>query len=158
LLLFDDSYTSIPKVAGSIPTVAKLTFQLARCGCTLRVTSQTSYLQYCVIVWELTYPNIHRITIELLQKRVNRILNKSAFDAHILLTLYLRSLVAYWIWMIFVCYNWDNLCFIINFLLPERFDNMFLNNNQTHTFNTRNSSEYYHRIYNRPEASLYTFP
>jgi hypothetical protein len=23
--------------------VAKLTFQLARCGCTLRVTSQTSY-------------------------------------------------------------------------------------------------------------------
>jgi hypothetical protein len=27
----------------SIPTVAKLTFQLARCGCTLRVTSQTSY-------------------------------------------------------------------------------------------------------------------
>jgi hypothetical protein len=36
-------WTSIPKVAGSIPTVAKhLTFQLARCGCTLRITSQTS--------------------------------------------------------------------------------------------------------------------
>jgi hypothetical protein len=34
---------SIPKVAGSIPTVANLTFQLARCGCTLRVTAQTSY-------------------------------------------------------------------------------------------------------------------
>ena len=31
------------RVAGSIPTVAKLTFQLARCGCTLRVTSQTSW-------------------------------------------------------------------------------------------------------------------
>jgi hypothetical protein len=29
--------------ASSIPTVAKLTFQLARCGCTLRVTSQTPY-------------------------------------------------------------------------------------------------------------------
>jgi hypothetical protein len=37
-------YTSIPKVAGSIPTVAKQTFQLARCGCILRVTSQTSSL------------------------------------------------------------------------------------------------------------------
>jgi hypothetical protein len=36
-----NSMTSIPKVVGSIPTVAKLTFQLARCGCTLRVTSQT---------------------------------------------------------------------------------------------------------------------
>ena len=35
--------SSIPKVAGSIPTVAKQTFQLARCGYTLRVTSQTSY-------------------------------------------------------------------------------------------------------------------
>ena len=39
------------------------------------------YLQCCVIVWGLTYPtNIRRI--ELLQKRVVRILNKSAFDAH----------------------------------------------------------------------------
>ena len=35
-------WTSIPKVEGLIHTVAKLTFQLARCGCTLRVTSQTS--------------------------------------------------------------------------------------------------------------------
>ena len=39
-----DHSTSIPEVAGSIPTVAKLTFQLARCGCTLRVTSQTRLL------------------------------------------------------------------------------------------------------------------
>ena len=31
---------AIPKVAGSIPTVVRQTFQLARCGCTLRVTSQ----------------------------------------------------------------------------------------------------------------------
>ena len=34
-----EHWTSIPKVAGSIPTVAKQAFQLARCGCTLRVTS-----------------------------------------------------------------------------------------------------------------------
>jgi hypothetical protein len=32
-----------PKVAGSIPTVVRQTFQLDRCGCTLRVTSQISY-------------------------------------------------------------------------------------------------------------------
>jgi hypothetical protein len=33
----------IPKVVGSIPTVVRQTFQLARCGCTLRVTLETSY-------------------------------------------------------------------------------------------------------------------
>ena len=38
-----EHWTSIPKVAGSIPTVIGQTFQLARGGCTLRVTSQTSY-------------------------------------------------------------------------------------------------------------------
>ena len=32
------------KVAGSIATVAKQTFQLARCGCTLRVTSCTNII------------------------------------------------------------------------------------------------------------------
>ena len=37
-----EHWTSIPKVVGSIPTVVRQTFQLARCGCTLRVTSQTS--------------------------------------------------------------------------------------------------------------------
>ena len=34
-------WTNIPKVAGSIPTVVRQTFQLARLGCTLKVTSQT---------------------------------------------------------------------------------------------------------------------
>ena len=36
-------WTSIPKVAGSIPTVVRQTFQPARCGCTLRVTLQASF-------------------------------------------------------------------------------------------------------------------
>ena len=40
-----EHWTSIPKVAGSIPTVIRQTFQLARCGCTLRVTSQTLLLK-----------------------------------------------------------------------------------------------------------------
>jgi hypothetical protein len=31
-------------VADSIPTLVRQTFQVARCGCTLRVTPQTSYL------------------------------------------------------------------------------------------------------------------
>ena len=36
-----EHWSSIPNVAGSIPTVVRQTFQLARCGCTLRVTSET---------------------------------------------------------------------------------------------------------------------
>jgi hypothetical protein len=37
--------------------VAKLTFQLARCGCTLKVTSQTSYSP------EYITPNTHKVNI-----------------------------------------------------------------------------------------------
>ena len=37
-----EQWTDIPKVAGLIPTVVRQTLQLARCGCTLRVTPQTS--------------------------------------------------------------------------------------------------------------------
>ena len=36
-------WASIPKVVGSIPTVSGIFFKLARCGYTLRVTSQASY-------------------------------------------------------------------------------------------------------------------
>ena len=35
-------WASIPKVVGSIPTVSGIFFKLARCGYTLRVTSQAS--------------------------------------------------------------------------------------------------------------------
>jgi hypothetical protein len=34
-------WTCIPKVSGSIPTVVRQTFQPARCGYILRVTSET---------------------------------------------------------------------------------------------------------------------
>ncbi len=38
---FAEHWTSKPKVAGSIPTVVRQIFQLARCGYTLRITPQT---------------------------------------------------------------------------------------------------------------------
>ena len=38
-----EHWTNIPKVVVSIPTVVRQTFQLAQCGCTLRVTSQPTY-------------------------------------------------------------------------------------------------------------------
>ena len=36
-----EHWTGIPKIAGSIPTVVRQTVQLARCGYTHRVTSET---------------------------------------------------------------------------------------------------------------------
>ena len=39
-----EHWASIPKVVGSIPTVVGIFFKLARCGYTLRVTSQASNL------------------------------------------------------------------------------------------------------------------
>ena len=38
-----EHWASIPKVVGSIPTVVRHIFKLARFGYTLRVTSQASY-------------------------------------------------------------------------------------------------------------------
>ena len=38
-----EHWANVPKVVGSIPTVARHIFKLARCGYTLRVTSQASY-------------------------------------------------------------------------------------------------------------------
>ena len=39
-----EHWASIPKVVGSIPAVVRHIFQLARCGCKLRVTPQTSFV------------------------------------------------------------------------------------------------------------------
>jgi hypothetical protein len=45
-------WTSIPKVSGSIPTVVRQTFQPARCGFTLRVTSQIWWIYFSTWLWE----------------------------------------------------------------------------------------------------------
>ncbi|CAB4035835.1 AMP deaminase 2 isoform X2, partial [Paramuricea clavata] len=57
-----EHWTSIPKVAGSIPTMVKQTFQLAGGGCTLRVTSQTSYSpEY--ITNQHTHTHTHKVSL-----------------------------------------------------------------------------------------------
>ena len=129
------------KISKSIGVIYKASFCLPLESLRILYYSMIyPYLQYCVIVWGLTYPtNIRRI--ELLQKRVIRILNKSAFDAHtspIFKKLDLLKL--------------NDICMLQlgqfmfhhkSSLLPERFDNMFFKNDQIHTFNTRNSSKYH---------------
>ena len=129
------------KISKSIGVISKASFCLPlESPRTLYYSIIYLYLQYCVIVWGLTYPtNIRRI--ELLQKRVIRILNKSAFDAHTspifkkLGLLKLNDICMLQLGQFMFHHKFS--------LLPERFDNMFLKNDQTHTFNTRNSSKYH---------------
>ena len=89
-------------------------------------------LVYCISVWGSTYPsNLTRIF--LLQKKVIRIISKSAFDAHtepIFKQLKILKLGK----------------FMFSFkkgLLPDAFSEMFLLTNQIHHYNTRNSNSFY---------------
>jgi hypothetical protein len=57
-------WTSIPKVAGSIPTVVRLTFRPARCEYSLRVTSKTHLSIHNIktqtkISWQLHCLKVH---------------------------------------------------------------------------------------------------
>ena len=92
------------------------------------------YLYYCNIVWGSTYKtNLHRLVI--LQTRVVRIISKSNFDAP-----------SDPIFKEFHILKFDDIHFVElgkfmysykNSLLPGKFKNAFLLNNQTHSYNTR---------------------
>jgi hypothetical protein len=61
-------WTSIPKVAGSIPAVVRQIFQLARCECTLKVTPQTINIikrSDCFCMLRNTRPKLMRIIYHL---------------------------------------------------------------------------------------------
>ena len=91
------------------------------------------YLYYCNIVWGSTYKtNLHRLVI--LQKRVVRIIIKSNFDApsdpifkefHLLKFDDIHSVK-----LGKFMYSYKNS------LLPSKFKNAFILNNQTHSYNT----------------------
>ena len=94
------------------------------------------YLQYCVIVWGLTYPTSIR-RIEILQKRAIRILDNSAFDAHtgpIFKKLGLLKLND-----ICMLQLGELMFYHKSSLLPVQFDKMFLINSEIHSFNSRHS-------------------
>jgi hypothetical protein len=79
-LVSQPHWTSIPKLADSIPTVVRQTFQLARCGCTLRVTPQTSGYQILKFLYFLfstglnacyCITNMHAILFYIFQEHLN---------------------------------------------------------------------------------------
>ena len=98
------------------------------------------YLFYCVSVWASTYPsNLRRLIT--LQKRVIRIMSRSAFDAHTdplfknLKILNLESIYKLQIGkFMYQCRSG---------LLPYSFNNMFSVTHQVHSYGTR-SSEFFH--------------
>ena len=98
------------------------------------------YLFYCVSVWASTYPsNLRRLIT--LQKRVVRIMSRSAFDAHTdplfknLKILNLESIYKLQIGKFMYQYR--------SGLLPYSFNNMFLVTRQVHSYGTRSSELFY---------------
>ena len=98
------------------------------------------YLFYCVSVWASTYPsNLRRLIT--LQKRVIRIMSRSAFDAHTdplfknLKILNLESIYKFQVGKFMYQYR--------SGLLPDSFNNMFLVTHQVHSYGTR-SSKFFH--------------
>ena len=94
------------------------------------------HLQYCNIVWASMYPtNLRRLV--LLQKRVDRILNKSKFDANTdsifkeLKLLKFQDILFFQLGQFMFSYK--------NSSLPTTFNNLFSTNNQIHTYNTRSA-------------------
>ena len=72
------------KISKSIGVIYKASFCLPLESLRILYLSMIyPYLQYCAIVWGLTYPTSIR-RIEILQKRAIRILDNSASDAHLM--------------------------------------------------------------------------
>jgi len=98
------------------------------------------YLFYCVSVWASTYQsNLRRLIT--LQKRVIRIMSRSAFDAHtdaLFKNLKILSLES-----IYKLQIGKFMCQYKSGLLPYSFNNMFSVTHQVHSYDTR-SSEFFH--------------
>ena len=75
-------FLRLQAVSKSVGVVRKSAFCLTRTAlCTSYYSRVYSYLQYCILVWGLTYPT-HLKRLVLLQKRIVRIISKKGFDAH----------------------------------------------------------------------------
>ena len=102
------------------------------------------YLFYCVSVWASTYPsNLRRLIT--LQKRVVRIMSRTAFDAHTeplfknLRVLNLKNIYKLRIGkFMYQCKSG---------LLPDSFNDMFLATRQVHSYGSRSSE-----LFNLPQC------
>ena len=128
----------LEKISKLIGIIYKARFCLPTTSlCTLYFCLVYPYLVYCISVWGSTYPsNLNRIF--LLQKKVIRIISKSAFDAYtepIFKQLKILKLSDIYRSQIGNSFQKG--------LLPYAFSEIFLLPNQIHHYNTRNSNSIY---------------
>ena len=129
------------KVSKAIGIIYKSSFCLNNSSLRMLYFSLSyPYLFYCVSVWASTYPsNLRRLIT--LQKRVVRIMSRSAFDAHTdslfknLKILNLESIYKLQIGKFMYQYR--------SGLLPYSFNDMFLVTREVHSYGTRSSEHFY---------------
>ncbi len=129
------------KISKSICIIYKSSFYLSKSALrTLYYALIYPYIQYCIIIWGSTYPTcLYRIN--LLQKRVIRIINREAYDAPtdpIFKDLNILKLNDIYLLQLGIfMYKYQNN------LLPINFANSFLRTDQVHNYNTRASRLFY---------------
>ena len=129
------------KISKSIGIIYKSSFYLSKSALrTLYYALIYPYIQYCIIIWGSTYPTcLYRIN--LLQKRVIRIINREAYDAPtdpIFKDLNILKLNDIYLLQLGIfMYKYQNN------LLPINFANSFLRTDQVHNYNTRASRLFY---------------
>ena len=128
------------KISKSVGIIYKSSFYLSKPLLrSLYYSMIYPYLFYCNIVWASTYKsNLHRI--EILQKRVIRILNGATYDAHTdpifkeLKILKFAQIHFLQLGLFMFSYNRS--------ILPRKFENMFTLNYQVHSYNTRSLNKF----------------
>ena len=125
------------KVAKSIGIISRCSFFLPKSSLRMLYYSLIyPYFYYCNIVWASTYKtNLRRLVI--LQKRIIRIINKSHFNAHT--DPIFKDLGILKFNDIHLLQLGQFMYSCKNSFLPPRFNNNFSQNNQFHSYNTRNS-------------------
>ena len=131
------------KVSKAIGIIYKSSFCLNNSALrTLYYSLIYPYLFYCVSVWASTYPsNLRRLIT--LQKRVVRIMSRTAFDAHtepLFINLRILNLTDIYKLQIgkFMYHCKSGL-----HVLPDSFNDMFLVTRQVHSYGTRISELFY---------------
>ena len=129
------------KISKSIGIIHKSRFCLSLSSLRILYYSLVyPYLIYCVSVWASTYPtNLNRITI--LQKRLVRIIANKPFDAHT--KPLFKELQILQFTDIFLFQLGKFMYLFKKGLVPGIFNEMFLINNQIHSYNTRKSNAFH---------------
>ena len=126
------------KISKSIGIISKASFYLLQKSLfTLYYSIVYPYIEYCNVVWASTYQNNLR-RINLLQKHAIRILNKCKFDAHTDPLFKKCSILK--VHDIFLQQMGKFIFSLRNGFLPEKFLDIIQQNNEIHSYNTRNST------------------